>query len=529
MRFNALELLLTNYRKYELKEKEDLITAQLKKFIDDGAYSRDEISSLFQLFFYVEDLADVPAASSFTDLVSPIFYAPNVSWLVQRNGNSVDNGMMISANASLGNHSHTNGLNIELFAKGMVIAPDCAAGVSYWSKDHIEYYSRFPAHNTVVVDGISDYRNMRGSQAFELNACYPDSKGSKSLHGDFTFSDMTFIEPSTDALQQRTLATVRTGSQSGYFIDIFRSARKDGNDKKHEYLFHSQGTPIALFDHSGQVIATQPTAELSSEQGDLIGFDYYEKKEEAYYSKDFVASFGMPSLSEEKLKVDVWMKGYEGRKIFTAMTPYSRAINSESVPESLYRKPLPTLVVRQEGEAASKPFVAVIDPYNQGESDHVQSVSYFSPVDNSFDFIGVTVKTGNGRIDHIYNDASGETGNAFDDGAFKGTFAVCSMEGDRISTMFIGDGKLFEKNDWKIETRDASGSVLVTRVESKLFVDASVPFHLSLPLAKRARKNRLALIDEQGNEIAKGSFVKEKKLAEFDLPVLANKILHIKY
>ncbi|MDX1285253.1 MAG: heparinase II/III family protein, partial [Draconibacterium sp.] len=164
IRFNAYELLLSNYRKYGHKEKEKLITSQLKKFIEDGAYSRENIRNLFQLFYYVEDLMDVSAAESFSDLTTPAFYAPNVSWVVQRNGNSPENGMMISKNASLGNHSHTNGINLELYAKGMIFAPDCAAGVSYWTKDHHEYYAKFPAHNTVVVDGKSDYGSMKTSR-----------------------------------------------------------------------------------------------------------------------------------------------------------------------------------------------------------------------------------------------------------------------------------------------------------------------------------------------------------------------------
>ncbi|WP_020526224.1 hypothetical protein [Flexithrix dorotheae] len=46
---------------------------------------------------------------------------------------------MVSKNASLGNHFHVNGINIELYAKGMVITPDGAAGVNYWTEDHRDY------------------------------------------------------------------------------------------------------------------------------------------------------------------------------------------------------------------------------------------------------------------------------------------------------------------------------------------------------------------------------------------------------
>ncbi|MDP4679925.1 MAG: heparinase II/III-family protein, partial [Cyclobacteriaceae bacterium] len=203
LRFRALELLISQHRKYDKPEKEKLITGQLKRFIEDNAYERNSIESLFQLFFYVEELDTTPPAESFAELVNPTFYSPNVSWVVQRNGKSLENGMMISKNASLGNHSHANGINIELFAKGMVIAPDGAAGESYWSADHKEYYSRFPAHNTVIVDGISDYRTMNSVHAYNLKSIYPSPDNSSSLVGDYTFSNVSFSEPATDAFQSR--------------------------------------------------------------------------------------------------------------------------------------------------------------------------------------------------------------------------------------------------------------------------------------------------------------------------------------
>jgi hypothetical protein len=53
IRFNSLELLIAQYRKYNIPKNETQITRQLKRFIEDGAYNRSKISSLFQLFFYV--------------------------------------------------------------------------------------------------------------------------------------------------------------------------------------------------------------------------------------------------------------------------------------------------------------------------------------------------------------------------------------------------------------------------------------------------------------------------------------------
>ena len=528
IRFNALELLIGQYRKYGETEKETLITQQLKRFTEDDAYNRDKIGSLFQMFFYVEHLMDVPPADSFSGLTSPTFYGPNVSWLVQRNGNSIANGMMISKNASLGNHSHTNGINIELFAKGMVIAPDCAAGVSYWTKDHRDYYSRFAAHNTVVVDGISDYRNMKGSQAFELKAIYPATDASNPLVGDYTFSDVSFIEPSTEATQLRLTGSVRSSESSGYIIDIFRSARNDGKDKKHEYLFHGQGEPIQLQDFSEKQISTAATEELSSAKGDLVGYDYFTNKRGVQFEENFVAQFSMPSLTNGQVHVNLWMKGNEDRSIFTVEAPYSRAINVESVPEAVYHKPLPTLVVRQSGEARKRPFVNIIDAFNEEEGASVTNVEYFSSSSNPSSFIGVVVHSASMRADHIYNDDNSEAENIFDDGRFKGGYGIISFKDNKMHSMFLGNGKLIEKSLWKIETSEKNSAVLITKTNTGFIIDANQKFTLTLPVEKGVKKVFLENGDTAPSQVFIGKVSKKtkQKLVEFELPALNN--IHLK-
>ena len=68
-------------------------------------------------------------AGKIEDYVSPLFYAPNVSWLVQRNGMHPHNSLMISLNASEGNHMHANGISMELYGKGYVLGPDAGIGL----------------------------------------------------------------------------------------------------------------------------------------------------------------------------------------------------------------------------------------------------------------------------------------------------------------------------------------------------------------------------------------------------------------
>lgn len=527
LRFNSLELLIAQYRKYGQEEKEAMITAQLKSFIAQGAYDRQEIHSLFDLFLYVEDLMNVAPASGIGDLVSPVFYAPNVSWLVQRNGMDPFEGMMISTNAAEGNHSHANGINIELYAKGMVFAPDCAAGVSYWSPDHREYYSRFPAHNTVIVDGQSDHRRMMSHYSFDLEACYPPPES--KMPSSYTFSDVSFTEPRTGARQQRLTATVRTGETSGYFIDIFRSDRADGQDRKHEYFFHGQGAPVKLIDPDGEVIKMRTTEELSSAKGDLVGYDYLSDKREVAFDQDFIARFEMPTPEGRQLGVDLWMKGYPERTVFTALAPPSRALAREATPKSLYKKPLPTLVVRQAGEARSRPFVSVIEAYDREAGPAVGRIAPFSADKESLGFVGLTISSEGGRTDYVFNDEGPGRKHTFGARAFKGSYGVISHLQEEVHALFLGYGELLASDGWMIQSKQENNRVLVQIEDGRVRVSAEAPFVLTVPLSESGAKG-VKLVDELGKEICKGKpdTAGGRHFARFELPAMSDQRLFLK-
>lgn len=43
-----------------------------------------------------------------------------------------------------------------------------------------------------------------------------------------TYATVSFLEPETQAEQQRTTAIVKTSDKGGYYIDVFRSRKKEG-------------------------------------------------------------------------------------------------------------------------------------------------------------------------------------------------------------------------------------------------------------------------------------------------------------
>ena len=163
------------------KEQEDYFTALLKCLNPGAGNEKAEKKNVrvsVNSFFEDKPLTLNPEvqAGKIEEYVSPLFHAPNVSWLVQRNGMDPRSSLMISQNGSEGNHMHANGISMELYGKGYVLGPDAGIGLFLYSGlDYAEYYSQFPSHNTVCVDGISSYPVMKSNHSFELLSCFPAS------------------------------------------------------------------------------------------------------------------------------------------------------------------------------------------------------------------------------------------------------------------------------------------------------------------------------------------------------------------
>lgn len=175
-------------QKYGNREDEIEFT-RLYRLFGQGSENQLRLPAQVTSFFASKPLELDPSVEvgNSGDYITQTFYAPNVSWFVQRNGvintqsemNAQDgmdaqNGLMISQYASYGNHAHSNGIAIELYGKGYVLGAESGIGSTYFEKPYLEYYSQFPAHNTVMVDGISKYPEMLSNHPFDLLSCYPE-------------------------------------------------------------------------------------------------------------------------------------------------------------------------------------------------------------------------------------------------------------------------------------------------------------------------------------------------------------------
>ena len=366
---------------------------------------------------------------------STLFYAPNVSWIAMRSGMDKQHDLMASINASLGNHQHANGISLELYGKGYVLGPDAGIGRTLYSGlDYLEYYSQMPAHNTVVVDGVSSYPVMMSQHAFKVVASYPevskDQPASKKLSekklsfqkdselkDKITYATVSFIEPETQAQQQRTTAIVKTSAKGGYYIDVFRSKKKEGGDKTHDYFYHNLGQEMKVMDAtSGQSLDMKPTEELAFAGGHLYAYSYIYDKKSAEMQNSVKTQFVTKILDDKvveamggqrEITMTMWMKKDENRTIFQALSPVN--LEYERMPNQPYKvdeQPVLTFVARQKGEAWNHPFVCVYEPSSDVEPGDIASVDYFTPSEPSA--VGIIVKLKDGTEQRIVCSENGK-------------------------------------------------------------------------------------------------------------------------
>ena len=466
------------------KEQERYFTALLKCLNPEEGSEKSgkkNVRASVNSFFEDKPLVLDPKveAGKIEDYVSPLFYAPNVSWLVQRNGMHPRNSLMISLNASEGNHMHANGISMELYGKGYVLGPDAGIGLFLYSGlDYAEYYSQFPSHNTVCVDGISSYPVMKSNHSFDLLSCFPASAEPGKGFTSVTYSQVAFREPESRADQTRLMGIVTTGPETGYYVDVFRSRKERGGDKMHDYFYHNLGQTMTLTAANGTDLNLQPTEELAFAGAHLYAYSYLYDKKVATTGQDVKVTFtiDMKDKGGDDISMNLWMKGEPEREVFTALSPMTEGLSrTPHMPYNIKEQPTLTFVARQHGEAWNRPFVAVYEPSTQKEPSAIQSVSYFDAEEPGLkDFAGICVESKNGRTDHIFSLTDSSQTATYQGMKVKADYAVISNEYAGNRTLFIGNGTQLIASGISIQTSEAA-NVLLEKKQGKWYILSSAP------------------------------------------------------
>jgi hypothetical protein len=308
-----------------------------------------------------------------------------------------------------------------------------------------------------------------------------------------SFGELYFLEPETQSDQLRLTSIIRTSDSTGYYVDIFRSKRRDAQDKMHDYFYHNMGQQLILTDASNNLLPLQATEQLSFGGGYLSAYDYFWDKRSVTTTADVKAKFSLSIPGREDLQMNMWMKGDTRRQFFTVKAPMSKAIDRMGLPAEIAELPLPTLIMRQQGEAWTKPFVAVFEPSTASQPAAITNITAFHPTDAAADFVGLSISSSNGGKQYIFSNATANNKITYHNRSFEGTYGIISETSTGINYLFLGNGRSISQGDYRLIAEQDHTSAALYHQNGHWYFTASAPVTLMLPADMMKGKTSIRL------------------------------------
>lgn len=472
---------------------EEKITTAFNRLINSGLTTRGDTyyqQPVLPLLLYVGKLTDFSGSPEPPKALFIDYSACHI----QRNGNDPKYGLMVSLQAGNYNHAHDNGLSTELFGHGFIQSPDPSSDINYNTERHQEYYHRFPAHNTVLVDskswnGVNN--NTKPWQNAKLLHSEPQSGSIESLVSECSFSELYYDELSTSSDQRRLVGIVRTSEKTGYYIDIFRSRKRSGGDVRHDYIYHNLGHSHWFAKPDGTVIESVSTDLINGSEGHP-GYEYFfNKKSGGNYNDDFTAIFKINTTIGSPVFMRMWMAGASGRTLFSMMGPEVR--NQDKMMKSVFSStaPTPAILVRQTGEAWSTPFVSIFESFegNSSSSHSIQAITKLIPDAPDAGFQGVRVEhkplsiSLDGRKEVILNHTNSSLAISSGEYNFKGIYGVICERKDSLEYIYLGLGREIGWRGYSLEAISASDiKASIKKEGTDYFYTSDSEISVSIPL-----------------------------------------------
>ena len=456
--FNAFENLLTYYT-WEGDDKNAVVMASIiLKGIEAGQYDRTESGWAGLCLF--QKLPESGTELPYKRAVYSRFHRH----LIMKNGNSEENGLMFTLyGGKKGSHLAENGLTMQFYGKGWALAPDASAYESYWSDDS-KYHRGIGGSNT-IVPGYT-----QGD--ITLNAMDPFVDTTSLYNKIVTSFNCSFADVSAKE-KRRLVAMVRTSPTTGYYVDIFRSDQDDN-----DYIYHNLGNTAVFKDGSGKMIELQKV--------DTIGvhhhpsYSFFKSPRKTSFSSDFWATWSVTAVSPA-LNVDMWMMGQKNREIYLVDAPPT-TLRSDLTPGRVNKSPqtTPTMILRQSNNAWANPFVAVFEPYTEGEKS-ISDITKFAETDS---FISIAVKLNNNTRQIILNAIDKQIYKPEKNIIFQGIFGITSEKEGSFEYLYLGKGKVIQKGKYRIEAVEGEVTAELRMVDGQVYYSSDNPVRISVKEGK---------------------------------------------
>ena len=464
---DALESLIAYARTSGDRALEDRLTPYLQREIATGHYARAAHSDIYALSRYVSDLK--PAQTS--PIASRSFFFPGLNIEMQRNlaegGKDIAHSLAAALYGTNGGHVHQNGMSIELYGAGYILGADPGRGASYWTPDHHQYYMSPAAHNTVVVNGASTYNEAKDPNRQMIVASAEPVSQKAALSPNIGYAQGTFRYATPKSEQERTLAVIRTGPKSGFYFDVFRSRTENAEGSFHDYFYHNMGQSLSITGSDTAPVSLTPSATLSTPPGLMKAYSYLKNEKSAPQTGDFRATFTMTLPDGTQPSMALWMPSQTGRTLFTVDAPANNAIR-DALPESVRSLPMPTIIVRQSGEAWDRPFVSVYEPFLAAEGERIQRVRA-AKIRGSAPTLAATVVEGKAYRVLLLQDDDPSSPRQTENTRFQGAFGVVIAHGGGVDELYLGHGLTLSANAASLQSADGKPITASLRREGSVW------------------------------------------------------------
>ncbi len=429
--------------------------------IAEGRYDRakphgytngaDSYQGPLQLLWFAPTIAgqmEAPAVRTTDEL-------PFAGVVLQRNLSSTRdpaNALMAVVGGGSHVHSHASGMALELFGAGEVLGARGGKG-TYTTDDHENYRRIFAANNSVIVNGAS--RSAGNWVDLGIDTVRPvalePTLGAAPVSANHSFTLTRFednIGNNAKAQQERLVGIVRTSPTTGYYVDVFRS-RAPQPEQFHDYLYHNLGDSLTLAsaddqlklaDAPGRFVPAADTKWTRNRTYLYPGWHVFKSVQaSAPYAGAVTARFAAAKLTPAPAAMRLFIPGAEGREYSSALAPLTH-----DAPEPYDHTPTPVLVIRQRGEAWTRPFAVIYEPTaGASNSGVIQSVTALTQRNTFSGFKIVSLVAGHARTDYVLVLPTADS--TFEDAAlrlsFRGRYAVVSVDdrGECVS-LYVGEG-----------------------------------------------------------------------------------------
>jgi len=246
------------------------------------------------------------------------------------------------------------------------------------------------------------------------------------------------------------MAIVRTSPTSGYYIDVYRSSHPVSN----EYVYHNIGQQLELTDVKRNPITLSATQfPIAQKPFDPPGFSAIKNiQATGETSKELVALFSIKEKNKPNKYMQVVFAGERNRNFYTGMAPATKTAD----PAFRYTT-TPTLIARQSGEAVTKPFIVVYEPYSAESNSIVDSIAIEDNADPAtFSAFNVINRNGNRQL--ILQSTNENKRHQKNQWTFKGHFGVINLIDGKPDYIYLGDGQEISHGQYVIISSQPNGA-----------------------------------------------------------------------